>query len=331
MINRDHSLLQHFDLDAQHLYWSDVHERFAARIREAVESRRLIGVIGRFGSGKSVLVREALNDSAYEVTGNRPLGEHRYALIYVNNPDKERLRIGHCMSAMIDHLSGENPRRDTIARSTQLSRIVGERVVRNRQDVVLVIENAHRLHANTLLALKDLREAAIYRGECPLFSAILVGQEALRAKLERYGEVHYRTKAIELSGREGWMTYKHRVDYLAGIYGPLIDSKMRRRLASLFESPLELDHFIEGKLEMMRDAGIQRMTSELVPISIREQRRALGVSLSELERLTTEMGSRVPSTSISDIELGKRSDAENQRRIQTALDRAAEARTRKAA
>jgi hypothetical protein len=88
----------------------------------------------------------------------------------------------------------------------------------------------------------------------------------------------------------------------------------------MYDSPLEMDYFIEEKLELMRDAGIDRMDDEQVPISLREKRKAADLSQTDLERLTRENGNRVPKSSISDIENGKRSDPEAEDRLHDGVD-----------
>lgn len=302
MIYRSRALLKSFGLDPDQLYWSPAAERYSDRIVEAVQSRRLISVIGPFGSGKSVLVRASL------------AGAPRVELVYVNQPDKENLRIGQIASAMIYELSAENPRRDNMARAKQLERLVGQKVVVEGREICVVIENAHRLHAGTLLALKDLREGASFKGRALLFSVILIGQEPLRQKLERFGEVFFRTKTIDLAAN-GWMDLAERTRYLEAVYGGAIAPKTRARLAALFTSPLELDHFLEGKLEQLRDAGLKVLDDEALPLSLSEQRQALHISLREIERRT-----QIPRSTISDAEHGRNTDPDVRRRIQEALD-----------
>jgi len=307
MTDRNQQLLRHFNVPTSTLYWSDKHEEYAERLRAAVQSRRLLAVIGRFGSGKSVLAREALRRSEAQP-------------VYVNNPDRERLRISHVVTALIAKLSDERPRQDMIARTHQLARIMGEKVVLEGAEIVVVIENAHRMHANTLLALKDLRESAIYKGESPLFTALLVGQEALYGKIEKWGEVKYRTKPIMLTEDAGWMDYPERLRYLETIYGDLIGADTRDRIAAMHESPLEMDHFIEGKLEQMKNAGIARMTTDQVPLSIRAKREAAGFSLRDVERKTAQNGERVAPSTASDVEQGKNQNEETARRLESAID-----------
>lgn len=304
-MNRNVDLFRHFGLDPQSVYWGDQHDRRADRIQTAVESRQMLGVVGPFGSGKSVLVREALHDHL-----------SKDQMIYVQNFDKENLTIGHIVSQIVRALGGsESPRRDMNARCIQLGRIVGEHAVVQDKDVAVVIENAHRIHANTLLALKDARESATYKGYDELFSVLLVGQEPLAAKLDRFGEVKYRSRQLTLSPSADWMTHEERLRYLDAIYGDVIEPAVAVRLAALYETPLELDYHIEQKLEMMRDAGLDQMTEDIIDFSIREQREALGVSLRDLEKKTG-----VPKSTISDLEHGRSQSEEKREKVESEID-----------
>lgn len=305
-MNRNVELFSHFGLDPEAIYWGAEHEQRAERIQTAVESRQMLGVVGPFGSGKSVLVREALHDQL-----------PKDQIIYVQNFDRESLTIGHIVSQIIRDLGGsESPRRDMNARCIQLGRIVGEHAVVQGKDVAVVIENAHRIHANTLLALKDARESATYKGYDELFSVLLVGQEPLAAKLDRFGEVKYRSRQLTLTPNAGWMTHEERMRYLDAVYGEdVIEPAVMTRLAAFYETPLELDYHIEQKLEMMRDAGIDTMTEQLIDFSIREQREALGVSLRDLEKK-----SGVAKSTISDIEHGKTDSPEKREKVEAELN-----------
>jgi len=304
-MNRNVELFEHFGLDPKAMYWGEQHERRATRIQNAVDSRQMLGVVGPFGSGKSVLVREALTDH---------LG--RDQMIYVQNFDKENLTIGHIVSNIIDEIGGsESPRRDMNARCIQMARMIGEEVVVQGRDICVVIENAHRLHANTLLALKDARETAIYKGHDNLFSVLLVGQQPLAAKLEKFGEVQYRSRQITLSPSEGWMTWEERLRYLDAIYSEVIEPAVATRLSALYETPLELDYHIEEKLKMMRDAGLDQMTEAVIDFSIREQREALGLSLRDLQKRTG-----VPKSTISDLERGKTNNQDKKQKVEQELD-----------
>jgi type II secretory pathway predicted ATPase ExeA len=307
-MNRNQELLSHFGLDADMLFWSDQHERHAARIRDAITSRRMLAVCGRFGCGKSWLVRETVQAADHT------------DVIYVANPDREHIRIGHVITAIVRRLSDEAPRQGVLDRTYQVARLMGEKVIRQKRDVCVVVENAHRLHAKALLKLKDLRESAIYQGHDFLFSVVLVGQDGLRAKLDRYGEVKYRSKTLDLSEEAGWMDHAMRSAYLRHIYGDVIAEPARQHLAGLYRSPLELDYTVEEKLETLRNAGLNQLTLDQIDLSVRKQREALGISQSDLEEATARAGDRVPKSSISDFENNRSTSEERRRKLQEGLD-----------
>jgi len=307
-MNRNQELLSHFGLDADALFWSDQHERHAHTIRAAIDSRRMLGICGRFGCGKSWLTRHAVR------------ARDRTDVIYVANPDREHIRIGHVITAIVRRLSDEAPRQGVLDRTYQVARLMGEKVIRQKRDVCVVVENAHRLHAKALLKLKDLRESAIYQGHDFLFSVVLVGQDGLRAKLDRYGEVKYRSKTLDLSEEAGWMDHAMRLDYLHHIYGDVIAPSAREHLAGLYRSPLELDYTVEEKLETLRNAGLDQLTLDQIDLSVREQREALGISQSELEEATARAGERVPKSSISDFENQRNTSPERRQKLQEGLN-----------
>ena len=282
MHNRPRSLLRHYGLDADVLYWSPQHQRAAEQIYDGIDSRRIIAVIGQFGAGKTELVRTALDNLDCSYT-------------WLNNPDKEGLSAGQVTSCMISALGEEKPRQDGQARTTQLARILGHHAVQHNRSVVIVIDNAHRMSPRTLLALKDLRESCMFNGEAPLFSIILIGQPALTYKLGHIGEVQFRTKLVELSEERSWMGQADRESYLETIYREVITPEARRRLAIKFKRPLTLDYQVELILEQMRDAGLPQMSEDLVPMTIAEEMKFTGVSLRDLSKITG-----VPKSTIQD-------------------------------
>lgn len=308
-MNRDVSLFRHFGLNARALYWGPGHEKYATAIRKAVQSRRMVGIVGGFGSGKSTLVRQALAELDKTRT------------VFINTPDRENLSISNIQTAVIEELSEEAPRRDRIARTIQFSRIVGEKVRIHGLEVVLVIENAHRMHANTLLALKDLRESAAFRGEPFLFSTILVGQEMLATKLSRFGEVKYRMLQMRLDD-EYWMGVSDRINYLSVIYGRMISDDARRRIAVLFNTPLEMDFFVDEQMQAMYETGERELTMERIPADLGDMKKMLRVSLRDIERITG-----ISKTTIGEIIQGKREDQEKEDLIRGALDEIADERS----
>ncbi len=159
-----------------------------ARIRRiltmAVESRAMVSIVGERGIGKSKSVEAALEK----------IGVRR---ISVEKAQKERLSIADIQKAMLLDLK-EAPKKDGELMARQLRRVVGEASAKQARPLVVVIEEAQRLHGNTLRSLKTLREIE-WMGERELFSVVLVAQSD---PMNRAGvsEVRLRTDLIQMHG-----------------------------------------------------------------------------------------------------------------------------------
>lgn len=156
----------------------------------AVESRAMVSICGERGIGKTEAIKAAL-----ERLGTRQ--------VTVTRGQKEKISIGDIESALVlDLAESETPRRGGEARSRQVRRIVGEasskKVDGRPQQIVLVIEEAHRLHSSTLRSLKTLREIQ-WMGQSELFTVVLVGQSDPMAR-SGVSEVRLRTDCVRMHG-----------------------------------------------------------------------------------------------------------------------------------
>lgn len=127
----------------------------------AIDAKAMISVIAPYGAGKTTAIESSLE------------GVHCHALM-LKLADKEHMGIHDIERAMIRRLSSEPIARDRDTRALQVSRVVGE-AARNGKPVVLIIEESHCMHYQTLRALKRIREYD-YMGKRPLMSIILIGQ-----------------------------------------------------------------------------------------------------------------------------------------------------------
>ena len=157
------------------------HRRVAHTAAAAAEAQLMVSIVGPRGAGKTHSARRALRDASARVVEPQRL-------------DREKLHMGDIQWALVRELSDERPKRSGEARSHQVRTVVGRRSQHGR--VVLLIDDAHTLHHQTLRALKRLRELS-WLGVSPLLGIVLLGQA------DRVGaipEVGLRSDRVRLAG-----------------------------------------------------------------------------------------------------------------------------------
>lgn len=156
--------------------------RVAVLVGAAVESQSFVAVLGPRGAGKTRALRAALAAHA----GVRVVEPLRLT--------RERLHMGDVETALVRELSDEPPRRSGEARSHQVRRVLG--AASREARIVLVLDDAHVLHPNTLRALKRLRELE-WMARSPLLGVVLIGQRDVGARVP---EVGLRSDTVWLDG-----------------------------------------------------------------------------------------------------------------------------------
>lgn len=284
MINLIHkSTLNYFGLDRMGFHWSQTCEEFKQDIIDAIVNDQILVLPGEVGAGKTTLFDKA--------------AEHVAAMtkfIYVRNMYKEHLTISGIINAVIYDLSDEPVKRDLEARSRQFIRIVGETKLKSEFSISIVIEEAHRLHTNTLRALKELREAR-YAGRSPLFSIILIGHPELMEKVQKRREVLWRCQSIELNEEGGWMQFDERVIYLRNVFKGAITNEARKSIALICKEPLEMVKYVYLKMREAKKAGYKIIDSDVVQPSARELMEAYKISLGDITKV-----SGIPKSTIND-------------------------------
>jgi len=153
----------------------------------AISAHAQISIVGERGIGKTRAVNAALR-------------ELKIKPVRILTPDKSRTTASDIQEALLIELApGERVRQDREVRVRQLRRILGE--ASKRESVVVVIDEAHRLHGNTLRSLKNLRELD-WMGETHLFTAVLVGQSDSTQNIG-LAEVRLRTDVVHMHGLTG--------------------------------------------------------------------------------------------------------------------------------
>lgn len=296
--------LRHFGIEEKGEYRGPQHEYFIQDIKDAIEENQQTALIGSFGSGKSTIGRMAVRDLMEK-------DDEKYRFVYVDSADLEKLSAGQILHAMITDLSSESVRKSTQARSRQARRIVGD-LVQMGKKVCLFIDNAHRLHPNVLMALKDEHEKH-YLGYDHVFSIVYVGQEKLLGKLSTYKEVFWRVLVLNMADEDSqWMNFQERKNYLEAVYGPAISPVARERIAKKTSKPLEMEFYLREKMEEAKAAGKEQLDEEVVELTLRQRRESLGASLKDV---ADKAG--VGKTTVHDVEEGKPSTKKDD--VQAAL------------
>ena len=197
----------------------------AGRVRLAVDAAAdggLASVAGPRGAGKTVAARAAL--AARGTTTVEPL-----------RLDRDRLTLPDVLTAAVLQLSGETPRHSGEARAAQARRLLAGR------GAVVVVDDAHLLHGQTLRGLRRLRELP-WRGTGPLCGILLLGQRDRAATIE---EVGLRAERVELAG----LAAAEAEAGLRAAYGETLRLDARRRLADWHRNWLDLRGAAEAALE----------------------------------------------------------------------------------
>jgi type II secretory pathway predicted ATPase ExeA len=203
--------------------------RIKRLISMAIDSRAMVAITAARGMGKTEAIRQALAE--------RDIHEVR-----ILSADKERLVIADIERELIYALrtnQEEAPRRTRVVRAHQLRRIAGDAA--KKKSVVLVLEEAHRMHAQTLRSLKTLREMD-WMGMSPLFTVIMVGQFN-PFRQPGLDEVRLRTDRVEMRG----LLPKEIKEYIGHTVGRCFEDDAAEavgRITGCAQNFLELQHLL---------------------------------------------------------------------------------------
>lgn len=245
--------------------------RLKRLLKMAIDSRAMVSVIATWGQGKSTAL-----DLAFR--------EIEASVVTLFTPDKERVVVSDIEKALILGLSNEQCKRTKEVRARQIRRILGE--ASRQRPVVLILEEAHRMHGQTLRALKTFRELE-WMGQSPLFTVVMIGQfDPMR---KRYvDEVRLRTDTVTMKG----LTQAEAKEYVLATVGKSFEADAAEALSRLdvARNFLDLQEMVIHLMARALQCGQRTVTAlevfELYGGGIKEVMRKAHVTLPDLVEKT---------------------------------------------
>ncbi len=139
------------------------------RIRQTVQSDKMLALYAPTGTGKS---------TALDISIGRMSNSGRIFIMRTTAYNPGADISGSIINIMIGELMQQKPRRDILARLTQLKAGLLEHSLKRK--IVLVIDEAQDMHPQTLYAIKKLHELGSSVMRRNLFSVLLSGKPGLQ-------------------------------------------------------------------------------------------------------------------------------------------------------
>lgn len=253
------------------IFMSDEHRYIEAAMLDAARHGGFLAVIGEVGSGKSVMRRKVVEQLKKD-------GD--VIVIFPQMIDKTRVNAASICDAIIMDLSEVRPALRLEQKTRQVHKLLLERAKQGFRSV-LIIEEAHDLHTNTLKYLKRFYE--LEDGYRKLLGIILIGQTELKNLFNEsmhieMREVIRRIQTAEIKGLNG-----NTKDYLSlklkrinikvddifddGAFKALsarLTTKDRRNKTISHAYPLVVNNYAARAMNLAYEMGEKKVTEEVV-------------------------------------------------------------------
>ena len=253
------------------IFMSEEHRYIEAAMIDAARHGGFLAVIGEVGSGKSVMRRKVVEQLKKD-------GD--VIVIFPQMIDKTRVNAASICDAIIMDLSESKPSMKLEAKTRQVHKLLLERAKQGFRSV-LIVEEAHDLHTNTLKYLKRFYE--LEDGYRKLLGIILVGQTELKNLFNEQAhiemrEVIRRIQTAEIKGLNGNtkdylnMKFKRigaKVDdiFEDGAFKALtqrLTTKDRRNQSISHAYPLIVNNYAAKAMNMAYEMGEKKVTEAVV-------------------------------------------------------------------
>jgi type II secretory pathway predicted ATPase ExeA len=233
------------------------HSQLIKELKLAIRQGGLITMTGVVGSGKTTMLRQLQAE----------LKREKEVILSTSLAvDKNRVNLGTLITALFFDLSTERDFKPPSQPEKRERKLV-ELMEKSRKPVVLLVDDAHDLHNQTLVGLKRLIELVQDRGR--VLSILLSGHPKLKNDLRRPNleEIGARTTTLVLEGIRGYQ-----LQYIQWLISecseqPLENLVHEDAVALLSEklmTPLQIAHYLKLAFEEAHQVGVKPVTSEVI-------------------------------------------------------------------
>ena len=233
--------------------------RAEKKIMNAVDKGGWIAVTGMVGSGKSTLIKKV----------EAKLARRRdVVIVKPRTIEKQFLGASHVCDSILQDLGTNNV---LTHRTLEFkARLVGrtlEEAYKDNKRVIVLIDEAHLLRPDALLALKRIYEFEI--GFKKLLSIILVGQDFLARQLKtnfNLTEVSQRVDLYEIGSLNGSLGayVRHKLERAGSGGKEIFDHSAFKAIGKHYDTPLMVNNIAAAALIKARDVGEKIVTGEIV-------------------------------------------------------------------
>lgn len=233
--------------------------RAEKKILNAVDKGGWIAVTGPVGSGKSTLIKKV----------KAKLARRRdVAIVEPRTLEKQYLGASHvCDSILQDLGTASVLTHRTLEHKARLVGRTLEEAYKDNRHVIVLIDEAHLLRPDALLALKRIYEFEI--GFKKLLSLVLVGQESLARQLKTnftLTEVSQRVDLYEIGSLNGSLGayVQHKLDRAGCAGRELFDRSAYKEIGRHWDTPLMVNNVAAAALLRAHDLGQKTVNAEIV-------------------------------------------------------------------
>lgn len=228
-------------------------------LKLAIHQGGLIAMTGVVGAGKTTTLRqlqaELKRDKDVIISSSLAI-------------DKSRVNLGTLMTALFFDLATERDFKPPTQPERRERKLL-ELMEKSRKPVVLIVDDAHDLHSQTLVGLKRLIELVQDRGR--VLAILLAGHPKLKNDLRRPNleEIGARATTFVLEGIKG-----HQLPYIRwlleecseGSWEDLIAEGAIALLAEKLMTPLQIKHYLRLAFEEAHQVGLKPLTPEVIEV-----------------------------------------------------------------